>query len=42
MNLIAMVLLPVALLMCAYALMVYYWRAQAIANKTALYYDDRR
>ena len=28
-----MILLPLAVLMCAYALMVYVWRAQAIAKK---------
>lgn len=42
MNLIAMILLPVALMMCGYALLVFYWRSQAIRNKTGLYYDDRR
>lgn len=41
-ELIALVLLPVALLMCGYALIVYNWRTSAIRNKTELYYDDRR
>lgn len=37
-----MVLLPVALMMVGYSLLVFYWRSQAIRNKTGLYYDDRR
>jgi hypothetical protein len=41
-ELIALVMLPAALLMCGYALLVYNWRTSAIRNKTALYYDDRR
>ena len=28
-----MILLPVAILMCGYALLVFVWRAQAIAKK---------
>ena len=28
-----MILLPVAVLMCSYALLVFVWRAQAIAKK---------
>ena len=41
-GLIALILLPVALLICGYALLVYYWRSEAIRNKEGLYYDDRR
>lgn len=41
-NLIAAVLLPVAILMSGYALLVFHWRSQAIRHKTELYYDDRR
>ena len=41
-TLIAMVLLPVAVLMCGYALVVFHWRANAIKKKEELYYDDRR
>ena len=41
-ELIALVLLPVALLLCGYSLLVYNWRTSAIRNKTELYYDDRR
>lgn len=41
-TLIAMILLPVALLMCGYALVVYYWRSSAIKEKTEIFYDDRR
>ena len=32
-EIIAMILLPVAVLMCAYALMVFIWRSKAIAKK---------
>ncbi len=32
---IALILLPVAVLMCAYALTVFIWRARAIAKKQA-------
>ena len=32
-EIIAMILLPLSVLMCAYALMVFVWRAQAIAKK---------
>ena len=41
-GVIALILLPIALLICAYALLVYHWRGQAIANKSSLFYDDRR
>jgi uncharacterized membrane protein YidH (DUF202 family) len=41
-SLIALVLLPVALVVCGYALLVYHWRAQAIQEKEFSYYDDRR
>lgn len=40
--LIAVVLLPVAVITSGYALLVYYWRSNAITAKTNLYYDDRR
>ena len=42
MALIALILLPVALLVCGYALLVFYWRSEAIRNKESIYYDDRR
>ncbi len=32
---IALILLPVAVLMCAYALTVFIWRARAISKKQA-------
>ncbi|CAL8471696.1 g11238 [Coccomyxa elongata] len=38
---IALILLPVAVLMCAYALTVFIWRARAIAKKQVGYIDDR-
>ncbi|KAH7623032.1 hypothetical protein Ndes2526B_g02326 [Nannochloris sp. 'desiccata'] len=41
-GLVALILLPVALVICGYALLVYYWRSEAIRNKDGLYYDDRR
>jgi len=34
-EVIALILLPVAVLMCAYALTVFIWRARAIAKKQA-------
>ena len=34
-EIIAMILLPLSVVMCAYALMVYVWRAHAIAKKQA-------
>lgn len=39
---IALVLLPLAILMVAYALMVFCWRNSQIAMKQASYIDDRR
>lgn len=33
---IALILLPVAVLMCAYALTVFIWRARAIAKKQVI------
>jgi SPX domain protein involved in polyphosphate accumulation/uncharacterized membrane protein YidH (DUF202 family) len=42
MELVALILLPVAFAMCGYALVVYTWRADAIRARTAVYYDDRR
>jgi uncharacterized membrane protein YidH (DUF202 family) len=41
-GLVALILLPVALLICGYALLVFHWRSQAIRNQDGLYYDDRR
>ena len=41
-GLIALILLPVALLICGYALLVFYWRAEAICSKDGQFYDDRR
>ena len=34
-EMIALILLPVAILMCAYALVVFIWRAKAIGRKQA-------
>ena len=34
-DIIAMILLPVAVLMCGYALMVFLWRGSQIARKQA-------
>ncbi|KDD73256.1 hypothetical protein H632_c2376p0, partial [Helicosporidium sp. ATCC 50920] len=42
MQLVAVLLLPVAILICAYALLVYGWRSDQIANRTSRYIDDRR
>eukprot|EP00887_Chlorella_sp_A99_P007158 scaffold2.g7158.t1 len=39
---ISMVLLPVAVLMCGYALMVFVWRSGEIRDKALSYIDDRR
>ncbi|KAL6772253.1 VTC4B [Auxenochlorella protothecoides x Auxenochlorella symbiontica] len=41
-QLIAIILLPVALLMCGYALLVYLWRTNQIASRALSYIDDRR
>jgi uncharacterized membrane protein YidH (DUF202 family) len=41
-EVIALILLPVAILMCAYALVVYVWRAKAITRKQVGYIDDPR
>ncbi|EIE21857.1 hypothetical protein COCSUDRAFT_47964 [Coccomyxa subellipsoidea C-169] len=38
---IALILLPVAVLMCAYALTVFIWRARAISKKQVGHIDDR-
>ncbi|KAK9825865.1 hypothetical protein WJX81_006134 [Elliptochloris bilobata] len=40
-EVIALILLPVAVLMCAYALTVFVWRSRAIAKKSVGYIDDR-
>ena len=40
-EVIALILLPVAVLMCAYALIVFVWRSKAIAKKQVGYIDDR-
>lgn len=42
MGFIAVVLLPVAILMCGYALLVYLWRSGQITRRTVAYIDDRR
>jgi len=36
-EVIALILLPLAVLMCAYALTVFVWRSRAIAKKTVRY-----
>lgn len=41
-QLIAIILLPVGIIMCAYSLMVYLWRTDQIASKSLSYIDDRR
>lgn len=41
-DLIAMILLPLAILMCGYALMVFLWRGSRIAQKQVGYIDDWR
>ena len=40
-EVIALLLLPVAVLMCAYALFVFVWRSRAISRKQIGYIDDR-
>jgi SPX domain protein involved in polyphosphate accumulation/uncharacterized membrane protein YidH (DUF202 family) len=40
-EVIALLLLPVSVLMCAYALFVFVWRSRAIARKQVGYIDDR-
>ena len=42
MEFIALVLLPLAVLMVAYALLVFVWRNSQIAQRQASYIDDRR
>lgn len=37
-EIIAMILLPLAVLMCAYALLVFVWRAHAIAKKQVCFW----
>ena len=41
-TLIALILLPAAVVMCAYSVLVYYWRSDAIMHHREVYYDDRR
>lgn len=41
-EIIALVLLPLAILIVAYALVVFVWRNSQIAMKQASYIDDRR
>lgn len=41
-TLIALILLPAAVFMCAYSVVVYYWRSDAIMQHREVYYDDRR
>ena len=38
-EIIAMILLPVAVIMVAYALVVFIWRSKAIAKKQVCYYS---
>lgn len=40
-DIIAMILLPVAVLMCGYALMVFLWRGSQIARKQASFAVSR-
>ncbi|EFJ39830.1 hypothetical protein VOLCADRAFT_70357 [Volvox carteri f. nagariensis] len=40
-ELIALILLPLAVCMCCYALYVFIWRAGNIAKKRAVHFDDR-
>lgn len=40
-ELIALILLPLGMVMCVYALWVFVWRAQGIAKKRATQFDDR-
>ncbi|GLI70122.1 hypothetical protein VaNZ11_014928 [Volvox africanus] len=40
-ELIALILLPLAVSMCTYALYVFIWRATNIARKRAVHFDDR-
>lgn len=41
MELIALILLPLGVAMCGYALHVFVWRATNIAKKRAVHFDDR-
>ena len=41
-EIIALVLLPLAVFICAYATLVFVWRNSQIALKQAAYIDDRR
>ncbi len=41
MELIALILLPLGIAMCVYALYVFIWRASNIAKKRAVLFDDR-
>lgn len=40
-ELIALILLPLGMAMCGYALYVFLWRAGNIAKKRAIHFDDR-
>eukprot|EP00879_Flechtneria_rotunda_P032077 GHRR01035229.1.p1 GENE.GHRR01035229.1~~GHRR01035229.1.p1 ORF type:complete len:471 (+),score=154.83 GHRR01035229.1:612-2024(+) len=40
-EIIALILLPVAIAMCGYAIFVFNWRAQMIARKRPQHFDDR-
>lgn len=39
---IALILIPMAMTITVYALLVFYWRTQAIKHKEFAYFDDRR
>lgn len=39
---IALILIPMAMIITIYALLVYYWRSKAIKQKQFSYFDDRR
>ncbi|GFH07675.1 SPX domain-containing protein [Haematococcus lacustris] len=40
-EIIALILLPLAMAMCAYALYTFSWRASNIAKKKTTHFDDR-
>lgn len=40
-EVIALILLPLAMAMCVYALYIFLWRAGNIARKRAVHFDDR-
>ncbi len=40
-EIIALILLPVAVMMCGYALLTFVWRSHLIQRKTVGQFDDR-